>query len=176
MSNLARTDAVSPHELARTRGLFVGEIPITAFPRLNEIVLADGSVRINLAFARDDEGFSRVQGVAVFAPTLECQRCLEPIERALEVKIDLCIVNSPEQAAELAEELDTFELTEDDVSIVDLLEDDLLLALPSQVCEAYDACPNRPDLNYPANKPAALQQPPRRNPFGVLAGLKKRDD
>ncbi len=176
MSNLARTDAVSPHELARTRGSFTGEIPVNAFPRLSEIVLAGDSARIDLAFRRDDEGRCRVEGFVRFAPTLECQRCLEPVERALEVVIDLCVVRSDEQADDVAGALDPFVLVDDHVSIVDLVEDDMLLALPSQICEAYDACPNRPELSYPATEPAGLKQSPPGNPFGVLAGLKNRSD
>ncbi len=176
MSIQARTDAVSPYELARKGGQFSGEIPLAAFPRLKSLVLGDGSVAIELGFTRDDEGRSRVRGRAVFAPTLQCQRCLEPVVRDLDVAIDLCVVRSEEQAAELAEQFDTFVLSDDDVSIVDLVEDDLLLGLPSQVCKAYDACPNRPELHFPAADSAVSNEkdPAKPNPFGVLAGLKNR--
>ena len=176
MSIQARTDAVSPHELARKGGQFSGEIPLAAFPRLRSLVLGDGSVAVELGFMRDDEGLSRVRGRAVLAPMLQCQRCLEPVARRLDVAIDLCVVRSEEQAAEMAEQFDTFVLTEDDVSIVDLVEDDLLLALPSQVCNAYDACPNQPELVFPAADGAGVgeKEAARPNPFGVLAGLKNR--
>jgi uncharacterized protein len=176
MSNQARTDAVSPHELARKRGLFTGEIPIAAFPRLSPLVLADTTVSVSLAFARDDEGRTRVEGRAAWVPTLQCQRCLEPVERALNVPIDLCVVTTDAQAADVAGELDAFVLTEDAVSIVELIEDDLLLALPIQVCEAYEECPRRPELAYPADDEngARETEPARPNPFGVLAGLKNR--
>jgi uncharacterized protein len=125
---------------------------------------------------RDDEGRSLVHGRAVFAPTLQCQRCLEPVVRQLEVAIDLCLVRTEERAAELAEQFDTFVLAEDDVPIVDLVEDDLLLGLPTQVCKAYDACSNRPALEFPAADRAGSEEkePARPNPFGVLAGLKNR--
>ncbi len=66
--------------------------------------------------------------------------------------IDLCVVTTDAQAAEVADEFDTFVLTDDEVSIVELVEDDLLLALPAQVCKAYDACPNRPDLSFPVGR------------------------
>ena len=179
MSTQARTDAVSPHELARKRGLFTGEIPIVAFPRLGPLVLGDASVSVKLAFTRDDEGRSRVEGRVTLMPILQCQRCLEPVERGLDIEIHLCVVTSDAQAAEIAEEIEAFVLSDDDILIVDLIEDDLLLALPSQVCEAYDACPNRPDLSYPVDGPPSgsnEMEPARPNPFGVLAGLKNRDD
>jgi DUF177 domain-containing protein len=176
MSNPARTDAVSPHELARKRGLFTGEIPIAAFPRLSPLVLAGSTVVLQLSFARDEDGRTRVRGHAAFAPTLQCQRCLEPIERAVDVTIDLCVVRSDEQAAAVAEALEAFVLIEDAITIVDLVEDDLLLALPSQVCEAYETCPNRPELSYPVEPASDTNEPDpeRPNPFGVLAGLKNQ--
>jgi uncharacterized protein len=178
MSIQARTDAVSPHELARKGGQFSGEIPLAAFPRLKSLVLGDGSVAVELGFTRDDEGRSRVRGRAAFSPLLQCQRCLEPVVRKLDVAIDLCVVRSEEQAAELAERVDTVLLAGEDVSIVDLVEDDLLLGLPNQVCKAYDACPNRPELNFPAADAAEEKEPAKQNPFGnpfgVLAGLKNR--
>ncbi len=105
MSNQARTDAVSPHELARKSGLFTGEIPIAAFPRLSALVLAGGSVSVKLAFTRDDEGRTRVVGEAALTPTLQCQRCLEPVQRTLDVPIDLCVVTSDAQAAEIAQRI-----------------------------------------------------------------------
>ncbi len=178
MSTLARTDAVSPHELARKRGLFTGEIPIAAFPRLGSLVLGGGGVSISLTFRHDDEGRCRVQGYSKVTLDLQCQRCLAPVPHTLNVQIDLCVVASDAQADALADELEPFVLEEEEVAIVDLVEDDLLLALPTQVCLAYDAdCPNRPELDYPVAagaKPDPTQARP--NPFGVLAGLKNRSN
>ncbi len=178
MSIQPRTDAVSPHELARKGGQFSAEIPLAAFPRLSSLVLGDGSVSVELGFARDEEGRSRVVGRALLAPTLQCQRCLEPVVRQLDVPIDLRVVRTEEHATELADQFDTFVLAEDAVSIVDLVEDDLLLGLPAQVCKAYDACPNRPELDFPVADGAGLEEkePARPNPFGVLAELKNREN
>lgn len=178
MSIQPRTDAVSPHELARKGGQFSGEIPLAAFPRLSSLVLGDGLVSVELGFARDEEGRSHVVGRALLAPTLQCQRCLEPVVRQLDVAIDLRVVRTEEQAAELADQFDTFVLADDAVSIVDLIEDDLLLGLPAQVCKAYDACPNRPELDFPVADSAGLEkkEPAKPNPFGILAGLKNREN
>lgn len=176
MPTQARTDAVSPHELARKRGLFTGEIPIAAFPRLGSLVLGGGDVAISLVFRHDDEGRCRVQGDSKVTLDLQCQRCLAPVQHSLNVQIDLCVVASDAQADALADELEPFVLEEEEVAIVDLVEDDLLLALPIQVCPAYADCPNRPELEYPVAagaKPDSTEAG-RPNPFGVLAGLKNR--
>ena len=176
MSTQARTDAVSPQELARKRGQFIGEIAIAAFPRLRSLVLGDGVVSVNLKFARDDKGRCVVEGPVAVTLTLECQRCLEPVQRDVRLSVSLCLVGSDAQAAALTEEVEAFVLGDDEVSIVELIEDDVLLALPSQVCEDYDECPNRPALSYPADGMPALDETAlkRPNPFGVLAELKNR--
>jgi uncharacterized protein len=176
MSTQPRTDVVSPYELARTRGQFKGEIALTAFPRLRSLVLGDGFVSVDLTFRRDDEGRCLVEGPVLVIVDLECQRCLEPVSRPLELAVCLCVVASEAQAADVDEALEPFVLSDDDVSIVDLIEDDLLLALPSQVCVAYEECSNRPNLSYPADGIDAADEtePEHPNPFGVLAQLKNR--
>jgi uncharacterized protein len=177
MSTQARTDAVSPHELARMRGLFTGEIPIAAFPRLGSLVLGGGGVTIRLAFHHDDEGRCRVQGDSKVTLELQCHRCLVPVQHTLNVEIDLCVVASDAQADALTDALEPFVLEEEAVAIVDLVEDDLLLSLPAQVCPAYADCPNRPALDYPVA--AGVQADPmegKRSPFGVLADLKNRSN
>ena len=60
----------------------------------------------------------------------------------------------------------------EDIAVAELIEDDLILALPNQVCEAYDACPRRPDLRYPTDAGEAPEQKP--NPFAALADWQNR--
>jgi DUF177 domain-containing protein len=174
MSIEARMDAVSPHELARSRGHFTGEIAITAFPRLSGLVVGDGVASVALRFRRDERGRSVVEGRVELSLILECQRCLEPVPRLIEVPIHMCVVATAAQAAELIDEVDAFVLRDEEVPIVDLIEDDLLLALPSQVCRAFEECPDRPGLSYPATEPDASAA--GSNPFGVLAKLKAGGD
>lgn len=174
MSIEARPDAVSPHELARAGGRYVGEVAITAFPRLSSLVAGAGAVAIALAFRCDERGRSIVEGSVRMPLTLECQRCLEWVGRVIDVPVRLCLVGSETQAAELLEEVDAFVLHDDEVSIVELIEDDLLLALPSQVCQAYDECPRRPGFSYPADGSEASSGVV--NPFAVLAKLKASGD
>jgi uncharacterized protein len=141
-------------------------------------VFGDGAVSVDLKFTSDDKGRSVVQGPIALRVTLQCQRCLEPVACNIETVVDLCLVGSDAQAADIAEEVETFVLSDDEVSIVELIEDDLLLALPSQVCVAYDECPNRPALSYPAEESSGGDEaaPKRPNPFDVLARLKNRDN
>jgi uncharacterized protein len=174
MSIDARLDAISPHELARAGGRYVGEVAITAFPRLSGLVAGAGAIAIALEFRRDERARSVVEGSVRMPLTLECQRCRESVARVIDVPVRLCVAESEAQAAEWIDEMDAFVLPDEDVSIVELIEDDLLLALPSQVCQAYEECPRRPELSYPAAGGDVSSEAV--NPFGVLAKLKAGGD
>jgi len=173
MSTQARTDAVSPHELARKGGQFTGEIPFDAFQRLESLVGGRGVVEIALQFEQDDRGRSRVYGRASTAVTMDCQRCLEPVERRIDADIDFRVVASEVEASEAANDFEAFVWAGEELSVVELIEDDLILALPNQVCEAYDGCPNRPDLRYPREAGDA-DETQRANPFAALAEWRNR--
>jgi uncharacterized protein len=107
---------------------------------------------------------------------LQCQRCLSPVALPLEVDREVLLVHGEEQAARLDEEL------EDDVlalperlNLLELLEDELILALP--IVPRHDGdCPN-PLAGLGSQAGAADdadEQPERVHPFAVLAQLKGR--
>ena len=173
MSTQARTDAVSPHELARKGGQFTGEIPLVAFPRFASFVAAGGVVSVTLQFDQDDHGRTRVRGRIGTTVTLDCQRCLGPVERPIAAEIDFRVVASDDDAREIADEIEAFVWTGEDIAVAELIEDDLILALPNQVCEAYDACPRRPDLKYPNE--VGDEAEPKANPFAALADWQRRN-
>lgn len=99
---------------------------------------------------------------------LQCQRCLSPVETALEVERSLRFVAGEKQAAALDAEI------EDDVlalgknlDLRELIEDELLLALP--LVPRHDICPQPLRFGHaPEREPDA-----RPNPFAALEALKK---
>jgi uncharacterized protein len=96
---------------------------------------------------------------------LACQRCLNPLPTALDVDRRIRFVAGEDEAARLDEEL------EDDVlalprsiDLVELVEDELILALP--LVPRHAQCPT------PASSDAPAAVPARPNPFAVLASIK----
>ena len=170
MSIRAGSDVVLPYKLARQAGGFRGTIAVDQFLRLGELVSgADGPVAIELAFRLDEEGRCRVHGRATVRVGIECGRCLQPQSRSLDVPLDLCIVASESSASSLAGDLEPFVLDGDEVRVTDLIEDDLILALPHQVCDEPHTCPNRPALEYGDADEAEQARSERTNPFAALA-------
>lgn len=101
---------------------------------------------------------------------LSCQRCLQPVEEDLVLDRWFHFVRDEELAASLDAE------SEDDVlslggrlDLLDLIEDELLLALP--LVPRHEHCPQPLQLpDTVAELPVEQDKP---NPFAVLAALKK---
>ena len=100
---------------------------------------------------------------------LTCQRCLGPVDMAVAVQRSFRFCDSEEVAAAQDEEAeeDVLALSQD-FSLAELIEDEVLMAMPLVPCHV--TCPV--ELKLTAADPefeAALTQ--KRNPFAVLAKL-----
>lgn len=169
-------DQIDPWRAVKLGSSFDGEIPLERLPRLAEAVVgAAGPVRYTLAFGRDSQGRAVARGQVSLSPTLICQRCLEPLTLAVDAPIALALVKAVSEADSLGltaivgvpDGLDPLPLGDEPICPLDLLEDELLLALPQ--------IPLHPSADCPA---AGLSPPPpdaageRDNPFAVLAALR----
>lgn len=105
---------------------------------------------------------------------LTCQRCLEPVDEELAVDRWFRFVADEAQAAREDEE------SEEDVLVLDpafdlqaLVEDELLMALP--LVPRHAVCPTAVPMEAvdPGFEQAESDKP---NPFGALAGLKRKAD
>ena len=165
---------VDPRELARAGRAWQSVVPIANFKRLAKLVGNDAaSVEVDLRFELDDQGRCRVDGAVRLNATLRCQRCLRFVERRVDTDIDLLVLRSESDARALTPAYDTYVLAEPETSIEALVEDDMLLSLPHQVCDRPDDCPHTPRLEYPSDK--AADQPAAR-PFAVLARLRRKNE
>ncbi|MFT4191380.1 MAG: DUF177 domain-containing protein [Comamonas sp.] len=102
-----------------------------------------------------------------------CQRCLQPVQVAVQVARAFLFVADERTAGELDEDL------EDDVLVIsrrfdlhELIEDEILMALP--IVPHHEVCPS--ELTWPAEDEgyAQAEQGARRQPFAALDVLKKR--
>lgn len=114
----------------------------------------------------DPEIWLHLEGRAKLS--LVCQRCLQPVETALEVRRSFQFVAGEDQAAAIDEgsEEDVLAITRS-LDLIDLLEDEVLLALP--LVPRHEVCP-RP-LKF-QDDDVLLEEPV--NPFAVLSALKRK--
>lgn len=156
-----------------------GEIPLRALSRFGDSVFGfeDGAVcRVSLSFSMDGERRRMVTGELEAPVTLECQRCMGPMQKTLVSRFTLGLVTSDEQAQQLPKELEPF-LTDDfSADLWSLTEDELLLVLPPFPLHERDECPAREELEA-FELDESGDEPVRKsedNPFSVLADLKTK--
>ena len=175
---------LDPHRLdveafAAAEGELAGTWPADRLARLVAATLVpeDGAARPAIAWHAG--GARRVLAGAGAQPslsvgadtdvTLECQRCLQPMRVPLHAERRIFFVEGEDRAAALDAESD------DDVlaltpalDLADLIEDELLLALP--LVPRHEQCPEPLPRAF-VDDDAAID--PADNPFAALAALKR---
>ena len=128
-------------------------------------------VRFDLNFEK--KGIFRIITGSVLADLeLDCQVCMETIDLSVDRKVSLSVVTSIEQAERLPEEYEALLLqsVEETVVLMDIVEDELLLALPD--IAKHGNCSNNVTISMNINEEAEPEEAAV-NPFSVLANLKK---
>lgn len=140
-------------------------------PRLREcLVDSQGEVRFTLEFSRDRRQRACLSGTVEASLMVECQRCLDAMPLQVKSDVSVAFVEGIDEAERLPDELDP-ELVEDgQVKLRDLVEDELLLALPQVPMHPPGECTGQLDDESETSDDAV-----RENPFAVLAEL-QRDD
>lgn len=120
--------------------------------------------------------FAREQGLAVAEleltgrATLECQRCMKPVQRSLDVRSRIALIASEADAARVPPALEPVLAEGGRISIGELVTEELLLTLPIvPLHDGSDACAAAAD--------AARKEPPggeTHRPFARLAELLRR--
>lgn len=152
-------------------GRLCERVPIGAFPRLAEILLeAEGAVQVDVRVSRAPSGIPLVQGRLKGRMRRECQRCLEPVDIEVDVELRLAVTESGVDEATPAG-FEPWQSEETAVVLRELLEDELLLALPMVARHEDEAQCGA--LAHRAGDRASAEAPRRENPFAVLKGLKR---
>jgi uncharacterized protein len=151
-------------EFARSGATLQRRLALSGLPRLADLLhSAEGFLEVRLAGERDAEGKSWLVLEIDGAPVLRCQRCLEGLPFALEIRSRLQLI-AP------GEEWPDEDLADDDVEAIDadrelqvaaLVEDEVLLALP--IAPRHEQC----------EPPSAAVAGTGSGPFAVLAALRK---
>lgn len=162
-------------ELARRAAVIECAIAADELPRLAALCKLDGEVRVQLQFAWDNN-YPRVCGVGEALVFLACQRCFAPVATALRAEFDLALGNEA-FAVTQANVTDVRTVAGETITPAEILEDELLLALPSQPCTRLD-CDQVPAMRYGPNGDNTAQAQEshaneRDNPFAVLEQLKQ---
>lgn len=150
---------------------FTGKVPLRAMPRLCEALQEpDGDCEYALSFGRGALNLAHVEIVAQARLPLLCQRSLQRFLLPVAVAQKLALLSGEGQEASLPEGYEALVLAADGlVRPLDLIEDELILALP---VVAIDVAAAPLDAGVMVATDAGAATDTRENPFAVLANIK----
>lgn len=165
MSSLPRLNVA---RLVRSGGSWQGAVDARAFDRLRDLLVGD-AVRVALDFAKDEEGRPHVTGTCELTANVCCGGCSETLAVDIDADIDFRVVAREEDADALMPTVDVVVCDEASVPVSELIEDDLLLSIPSVGCVDRTTCPHATELGEFLE---ADEGESTANPFSALRGWK----
>lgn len=170
-------DFIDPWRAAEGKKRFYGTIPLHRMKRLGPLLeAAELSAAFEAEFAFDRQRRVTVKITVEALLTLMCQRSLEPFEFPVSQTSCLQVISGPQDQALLSDSEEFVTAESGRLAILDLVEDELLLAVPQvprnpniDVVESYDA-PSQHREGI-----ADQTQSTTRKPFERLAELMKKE-
>lgn len=143
-------------------------VPVARLGRLAGMLASDdGTMTGSVALSRQD---GRIIAQVSFQATvtLQCQRCLGPMTQGFEGSSQVALVATEDEAAAVPEDFETMLAPLGRLRLAELLEEELLLALPAAPRHAAGQCPAaRPGMREGA-------APDVQRPFANLGELLAR--
>jgi uncharacterized protein len=151
-------------------------IPLAELPRVShELSAADGEARGKVRFSR--QLGQAVADLEVSAtPEVVCQRCMQTMRWPLQVKSRIALVSDYNAADRVPEGLEVFLVEADSVSVRDLVDEEILLALPhvARHAEGSECADGRIALPGEVADAQEAAEHQVQKPFAQLGELLKR--
>jgi len=147
-----------------------GQIAFAEMPRLTSMLLGrDGYADVSFGFTLNELGHAMIEGHYQANLQVECQRCLEPMTYCIDQAFNLLIDASEEDIESF--QLDSVYTSEGYLDVFEVIEDELILALPIIMMHEESNC------NTYWHAESEQETPPaeKHNPFAVLETLKGTD-
>lgn len=147
-----------------------GKLPIKQLKRLNESLLSgQGDVDVSLKFARAGH-IPYIEGHIKTQLQLKCQRCMQAMPFAIDESFKIGLVLTEKQAEDLPDTYEAYLVEEDNNHLHDLLEDEMLLALPLVAMHEFE-CSEYLQQQSSVQESEVKQTAEKENPFSVLKDL-----
>lgn len=133
---------VKPWLLAKRHERLEGAVRLKDMPRLLEL-LADesGEALVVLQFDFQNQfPHCIITGEINVSLKLTCQRCGEPVPYDIKLAPRLAVVKDDDEAAKVIKSFDPLVLSEDSLTLLDVIEEELLLGLPMMASHPQQEC------------------------------------
>lgn len=153
-------------DFARNGRIISGEVRFSELPRfLDMLENPQGILTYSVQGGVDKQGIHFLDVSLAGECSLRCQRCLSGFDYAIRFQTRLLLRDQASLDAldDDAEEFDSI-LADTHLDVLELLEEEILLSLPIAPRHELGACRVKDGENGPGEE---------RNPFAVLAGLKR---
>ena len=134
----------------------------------------DGDLQFSLGFSRQEDSRTRIQGEVSASLEFECQACLEIFVHKISCRIDALVVNRFEELLELEQHENGIVAEKSFISLSEIVEDELILALPAYPNHPDGKC-DLPSSTYSNVNFAELEQKDMIKPFSDLSRLLNND-
>ena len=175
MTTGALPKTVEVRTLAARRVSISGALSADRLSRLSAVIVsASRPFDVIADFFRDEEGRYIVNLNVAGAVGMACQRCLRPVAVEVDAQSSLAAVWTDEQAATLPVRYEPL-ITEGEVDLWELVEEELLLVLPSFNYHSDEQCGVKVGRVVATDDVVAVgaeRKQESSNPFEVLATLK----
>jgi len=161
---------IDPIRLADEGARLRGTLPGGAMSRLRELILQNSRaepVAVDLHFERTGQGVRRMHGTIRMQVEMACKRCLKPLRIEIVAQPSCVLLQPGETEPEEGETL----VAEAALSLAELAEDELLLALPMSPGHDEGQC----EIAFPAPADKVPVAGKRANPFAELRGFKGKN-
>jgi uncharacterized protein len=152
-------------------------IPLSELPRVShELRSKNGDAQGHIRFSRQ-LGHAVADLEVKARPEVVCQRCMQPMRWPVDMKSRIALVSDYDAADRVPEGLDVFLVEADSVSVRDLVDEEVMLALPNVPRhEEGSECAGR-DMQLPGQEAEAPEEAAAaqvQKPFAQLGELLKR--
>jgi uncharacterized protein len=162
--SVALPERVDASRMVQARRSFQGKLPLASFRRLRESLAgAEGEAEFDLEFGKDEFGVAYLAVRVEADLPLTCQRTLDVYREAVRVDQRLGLIGDESEEAALPPGYEPLLIADGQVSLADVIEDELILALP-----VVPLKPGAP-VEWHDEAPPEEGDP---NPFAALAKLK----
>ncbi|WP_455220347.1 YceD family protein [Kaarinaea lacus] len=169
---------IEPYRLAETQRILTGELPVARMKRLSPLLLSDsGNVYVNLVFGVDEIGQANVTGNVKTTVSMQCQRCMESMGIEVNAEVSLAFVRTEKQAQNLPSYYEPL-IVEEETSLSELVEDEIILALPTVPlhepgqCTVQEQYSSKLQSGTDDSQSGDTEQ--RQNPFAILEKLRTK--